>query len=126
MAQWNSSSCNPGGTAFPKFQTSAQGAGRTVNVTFQAGSDPSAPGRCGSFSGNNIKLFEQARLPSGQVVHCDRPDILADSLAHELGHLLGLDDSTCSTYMAIATASDGRRSRNASTRCCASTGTATA
>lgn len=100
MDQWNNQSCNTGGRSFPRLQQSAQGAGRIIDVTFISGLSPN--GTCGSFAGNLIKVYELARLPDGRVVPCGRSDILEDTFAHELGHLLGLDDqygSGCSTHI---------------------------
>jgi hypothetical protein len=48
-------------------------------------------------------LYEHAQIPgSGQFVQCHTTQILEDSVAHELGHLLGLLDSNatgCNTYV---------------------------
>lgn len=103
MNEWNATSCNQGGTSFPRFQFGAQGAGRTIEVLFKAGIDPDRPERCGFFVGNRITLFEKARLPgSGHIVHCDQTTILKDTVTHELGHLLGLQDngnSGCNTHI---------------------------
>lgn len=100
MSEWNETSCNQGGTSFPRFQFGAQGAGRTVNVKYQAGLNPLNPSSCGNFGGNTITLFERAQLPgSGHPVPCLHAPILKDTITHELGHLLGLLDSSCTTYI---------------------------
>ncbi len=89
---WNASNCNNsqlGG--FPQF-TESSGAGRTIKLRYQRGFNTINPSSCGYFSGNDIYLFEKARTQDGQVVSCARSDIFEDTVAHELGHLLGLTD----------------------------------
>lgn len=117
MSAWNASSCNPGGTSFPKLQTESNGAGRSVTVTYNQGTNPVNPASCSNFSGNEIRLYSEARVKINgvsQTVSCDRADIMQDNATHELGHLLGLDDqysSGCSTYAMGQTTFDSSNGR---------------
>lgn len=93
MEKWNSEECNSGGDAFSYFQTTSTGAGRVITVAYRAGMNSNNNYSCGNFSGNLINLYSQARNPaSGVIVSCGNSDRMAESLAHELGHLLGLSD----------------------------------
>lgn len=93
MGKWNSASCNTEGNDFPYFQTTSTGASRVVNVTYRTGLNPDNDSSCGNFAGNQINIYSQARNPhNGLIVPCGTADRVAESLAHELGHLLGLSD----------------------------------
>jgi len=97
---WNSSSsCNIGGTAFPRFQEIPDGASRTITVHYVAGFGPDEI-ECGTLSGNDILIYEKARI-DGTVQFCTRSGVIDDVMAHELGHVLGLTDqySSCSNYI---------------------------
>lgn len=97
MAAWNSSSCNSSGTDFPRFQESSAGAGRTITVSMLAGKNPDNPNSCGRFIGNNILMYEKVQTSAG-TQDCYTANVLQDNAVHELGHVLGLNDSTCSGY----------------------------
>jgi hypothetical protein len=71
------------------------------------------PQSCGNFQGSEVIIFEKAKTEDGQrTVPCNRSDIFSDTIAHELGHLLGLTDqssSSCPGYIMgqAAIANDG-------------------
>lgn len=102
-AQWNATSCNTTGDAFPFFQVGGSASNsRAITVQWLDGMDPDNNRRCGKFEGSTITLYSQARNPStGLVASCEgtdpnvRADRVAESVAHELGHTLGLNDSSC-------------------------------
>jgi hypothetical protein len=108
---WNASSCNTNGDDFPLFvATSRQ---PTVTVRFdQSRLGPNLSNgytSCGVFSGpsdrstGTITLFGGMRHPDGSIHSCQNdsahPGIVADRVAHELGHYLGLDEAgpSCGT-----------------------------
>lgn len=97
--EWNDPACNPGGTAFPTFQTNAApDALRVVNVNFHSGSNPRNGSSCAYIEGNDINIFSRA-LSGTTWRTCTAPNQFQDTLSHELGHLLGLQDqfdSSCS------------------------------
>lgn len=107
---WNNSSCNDGDD-YPAFFTSGS-ADETIQVVFSPNVsqvlDSNNNTACafidhgGVTDGSNatITLHGQTRHANGNVYNC-YPDsaIAADSVAHELGHYLGLADSGCSNYI---------------------------
>lgn len=89
-AMWNAGRCNNGD--FPRF-TLGGDADRTLRVRWVDGLSPSMRGVCGEFFGDEIRLFAAAREPaSRRLVPCGDADRVAETLAHELGHALGLLD----------------------------------
>jgi hypothetical protein len=100
MNQWNASTCNANGTAFPMFQLSG-GADRVITVQYING-PATVDNICGRFAGNAIEIFSQFRDVSGVVQPCPPGDSgIMQTVAHELGHVLGLNDvpsSSCSSY----------------------------
>ncbi len=100
---WNASNCNSTQfDGFPQF-TEQSGSGRTIKIRYQSGFNPSNARACGNFGGNTIFVFQRARSADGtRVIECMRSDIFEDTVAHELGHLLGLNDqdsSTCNSFI---------------------------
>jgi hypothetical protein len=84
IAMWEA--CSGYGTAFPAFSV-----GTALPRYFHVRHPPEAgPGICGELRGREITLYSFARTPSGGLVWCGEP---GKSLAHELGHALGLVDA---------------------------------
>jgi hypothetical protein len=98
MGMWNGTSCNTGGDDFPLFQFDSAGAGRTITVMFVAGKNPQNPASCGNLAGNVISVYSQVNNPiTGGTASCAAADIVTQNIAHELGHLLGLDNQFSSS-----------------------------
>ncbi len=105
---WNDADCNkPVANAhytydFPILATeNGQGSGRTIDVIYVMGFNPSNDESCGSFSGNTIRLYERMRL-NGVPKLCNSEQLMTDTISHELGHLLGLADQydpSCSGHI---------------------------
>ena len=85
---WNDTNCNKNGKAFPKFVQSTTAGARVINVVFQSGVGPNSSS-CGNFAGNQITIYSVAYVGS-QLVPCTIPSHFQDTVAHELGHTLGL------------------------------------
>lgn len=76
--------CPRYGLDFPSFVLGGIGT-RTIRV--EDGGRNVSSARCGSFNGATITLYRFAVSPNGRRVFCGP---LALNLAHELGHVLGL------------------------------------
>lgn len=92
MAAWNHPTCNAR-WGFPRFELSTELPHRVLQVRFVAGESADGPGRCGSFVGHEVVLYSHARDPRDGVLRsCGDAPHLIDTLIHELGHVLGLED----------------------------------
>lgn len=91
---WNLAPCDA--TGRPRFLVGVPG-DRTIVVRWIEGATAAAPGVCGGFAGNEIRLYAFARQPArGGLERCGDPARLVEILAHELGHALGLYDQRSS------------------------------
>jgi hypothetical protein len=97
-ALWNEAPC-----AAPERPRFVIGQGdRTLDVRWIEGTAASGAGVCAAFSGRVIRLFSFARDRAGALRRCAEGERLAETLAHELGHALGLYDqrsAACSDRM---------------------------
>jgi hypothetical protein len=92
MAFWNHTSCNSD-FDFPRFRFATDEPHRVLHVRWVEGPSPTVEGSCGAFSGNEIALYSHARVTRGGAVRsCGNSARVAETLAHELGHALGLED----------------------------------
>lgn len=91
MAMWNAPECNTGG--FPLFRAQTDEPHRVLRVLWIEGTNPHVEGSCGNFSGNQVLVYSHARDPrDGGIRSCGTVARIAETLAHELGHALGLED----------------------------------
>jgi len=102
MSFWNHAGCN-GDAGFPRFRFVTDEPHRVVYVRWVPGTSATAEGLCGTFAGDEIVLYSHARDGRGRPARsCGGPPRLAETLAHELGHVLGLDDqyaTRCAGYI---------------------------
>jgi hypothetical protein len=91
LAFWNAPACNRG-LDFPLLAHETALPHRVLEVRWQRSPSRDRPGACGSFSGNRIVLFGSAMEKDGAIRPCGSPERMAETLAHELGHALGLED----------------------------------
>jgi hypothetical protein len=107
-AAWNATGCNDGDD-FPIFFTSGS-AEATLQVIYDPNISPIVQPNgetvCSSInaamdgSSGTITLYGQIRLANGQTYDCfTNSAIAADTIAHELGHYLGLDETDCGGYI---------------------------
>ena len=124
MSQWNYATCNEGGNDFPKFTTSTP-TEANFTIHYHAGIGTA----CGIYdhSSRIIDLYNRRTIGS-VVVWCpghdpsltngQRVSLLGDTMAHELGHYLGLlhpSGSNCSNFiMSPAQLNNGQWSSNRS------------
>lgn len=80
----------------PYLQTSSSNAQVAITVVWHDGN--SGYGSCGHAEGYTIDLWA-ASIVNGQPTPCGAADIVAQSLAHELGHVLGLNNSDCGGWI---------------------------
>jgi hypothetical protein len=95
VARWTE--CPNYGSDFPHFKVGEDGV-QSVMVRYVSGN--SHDERCAVFVGRTITLYSQATTKSGRVVSCGS---LKGNLAHEMGHVLGLEDvpegAGCSSWI---------------------------
>lgn len=102
-AAWNSPGCNedshyPEGHSFPYFTSQTGGTTRDITIEYYLGKNPDNGSSCGNFADSTIQLYEKANRPNGGEYHCTNTQIFEDTVAHELGHVLGFNDSGCAGY----------------------------
>jgi hypothetical protein len=112
LAMWGS--CTTYGAGFPNFQLEP-GPERVISARLVPASGKAI---CGELRGREIILYAFARLPNGNVVRCEP---VAETLAHELGHVLGLldapNDANCSEHIMAALPTRGDRRAVATGEC---------
>jgi hypothetical protein len=86
---WNAGPCNAG--RFPRFTFDGDG-DRLLRVRWIDGVSPT-PGVCGRFARDEIELYAATLTPlRSEPLRCGDRLRIAETLAHELGHALGLLD----------------------------------
>lgn len=91
------------GTLGQELPSMSAGSGGDVHVTVIYNSGQHGA-NCGTFTPGNtnasatIELWDTSSTSSGSTYQCN----VDDTLAHELGHVLGLANSTCSGHMMAA------------------------
>lgn len=105
IGQWNATACNSQGDSFPYFLD--QGAGSVnINIIYKLGLGPTSSSGSrtticsrylGSGSGGDIEVYDQWRDANDVIRSCQnsRTQLVSDRIAHELGHFLGLSNSSC-------------------------------
>lgn len=102
-------------SGFPAFVIGQQG-DITINIAFASGRNPDQHAGCGGFvpsngsggvvTGGTITIYEQ---PGAAAAFNSCSSTYVETIAHELGHVLGLSESGCSGYIMTGnTGSPGR------------------
>jgi hypothetical protein len=112
LAMWGS--CGAYGGGFPEIRLEP-GSGRVISARLLPISGKAI---CGELRGREIVLYAFTRLRNGAVVRCEP---VAETLAHELGHVLGLldapADAECSEHIMAALPIHGDRRTVAAGEC---------
>lgn len=105
--------CQGAGTSFPSIKSTGSG-DITIQVNFNGGSCPISGCACGSIQrstnssgqlvGATITLY--GKTNSGQTCNSNT---MPETLAHEVGHALGLENSSCTGYIMSGNAPAGSR-----------------
>ena len=108
MGLWNAPTCNKTGYDFPRFVEGSP-AEADLEISYQDGiSSVLSPSTlstvCGLITGDEnrsgINLYSRFRTAGGLELNCpDTQLTLADLVAHELGHYLGLAESSCTDHI---------------------------
>ena len=91
-SQWNSNCNNASGSKFPAVTQVGQGhIDRIFTVTSHPGFNPNNNGACAQTNAGNgtIDLYSQF-MALGNQYGCGDTTVMALTLAHEIGHILGL------------------------------------
>jgi hypothetical protein len=113
--------CSGYGTDFPALVIAGEPGIRSIRIHY---AEPSAvPLRCGMFLGHSIVLHDEASDHEGRPMSCGA---LAQNLAHELGHVLGLghleDRHRCRTHIMGPVTRSSMYGRRVSDEECAAAG----
>ncbi len=102
VALWTRRDCI-GDADFPVLTLIPGSGDRRIEVLYRPGPSTILPSACGEFVGSRIVLHGRFRDPrDGRLVSCGGRDRLVETLAHELGHALGLVDQfdpVCSDHI---------------------------
>jgi len=92
-SMWNDHGCN-GSDRFPRVQLERPSQPhRRIRVRWESGFNAAEPRSCGSFVGSDIVLYGRAIDPRTRTLGgCGNADRVTETLAHEIGHALGLRD----------------------------------
>jgi len=94
---WNRQRCNTAEADFPLFLERSVDGSRRVEVHYQEGFNPHNNRSCGRWQDGVVWLYGRAYWEE-RVVSCTRALEFTDTVTHELGHVLGLADSTCTGW----------------------------
>ncbi len=106
---WNDPSCNERGDSFPEFEIGGECL-LQISVVWNQGVNPRNEFSPGNFSGSTINVYSQTRNPvNGSLISAGSATVVRDTVAHELGHTLGLKDRFSSSCQGFAMAQLGVR-----------------